>query len=202
MQEHIREYGSPDKVSEGETEMVGGLRFALLTLVTLVSVASVTSVASQTAGPSVEPEAVTQQVFEAINAGIGTEAARRFSESAVLEGFGLCPGNRCVGTAAIQGGVKTAVDERLHLIVLAPITRQTPSRVTGRVDILSDSISRGGAQRLVYEFASEVQNGRIVSLTLMPVLTDRQTAAFLGVGMPASVGGRMMPPSTGDGGLR
>ena len=78
----------------------------------------------------------------------------------------------------------------------------TGTSANGGVMITSTSIVRGGAERLAYRFEVQLQNGRIARLTLTPVLTDPQTAAYLGTGQPASVAPRFAPPATGDGGLR
>jgi hypothetical protein len=87
-------------------------------------------------------------------------------------------------------------------MTMAPVRVSNGSNTAGQVHVLSDSIRRGGAQRLVYNFELQFDGQLVSRLKLVPVLSDGQTAAFLGTGQPASVPPRLVPPAAGDAGLR
>ena len=179
--------------------MSSTLKFVAAGIAVLVLFGSF-SFAARAQTPTVGPDVATRTASLLEVMGRGSKAADQFTDSAVLEGFGFCPGARCVGRDSIRQALDAAAGDKAALMAMAPV-QGSGSRATGQVHVLSDSILRGGAQRLVYQFEVEYQGPLVSRMTLTPLLSDSQTAAFLGTAPPASVAPRLAPPAAGDGGL-
>jgi hypothetical protein len=170
--------------------------------VTLVAIFGFLAISAQAQTPTLGPDVSSRTVSLFDSLGHGPKAADQFSASASLEGFGFCPADRCLGREAIRQALKMAADDKVAFMTMAPVRVANGSSATGQVHVLSDSIRRGGAQRLVYNFEIQFEGQLVSRLKLVPLLSDSQTSAFLGTGKPASVPPRLVPPAAGDGGLR
>jgi hypothetical protein len=146
--------------------------------------------------------ATTNRLLDAINAENATGAVAELDASAVFEGFGFCPGDRCADVDTILTALDIAASEDARLTRVTGTQRAIGDVTSLQVELRANSIRGGGAERLLFDVESEVKAGKVTSLRFKPA-SDAQTQAFLGTGTRASLGPRpVQPPAAGDGGLR
>jgi hypothetical protein len=143
----------------------------------------------------------THALLQAINAEDTTAAMNQLTATTVVDGFGFCPGDRCVGQT-MKAAIDSAVAENVRLRIIDGTERVIGDLWISEVELQADSISMAGTNRLLFQMESQVKEGKIIRLRFTPELDDPQTVAFLGTGTPASVApGPVKPPATGDAGL-
>ena len=161
-------------------------------------------ISAQQPNPEEPVRGVANQLLAAVNNEDVTAVVAVLDSDVVIEGFGFCPGDRCTGIEAVRAALETAAGENVRIRSVPGMERVQGRVWIGEVEVRADSITAGGAERLLFQLEIEVDGGKAVRLRFVPELDDEQTARFLGTGTPASVGGSAGPihaPSTGSGGL-
>jgi hypothetical protein len=143
----------------------------------------------------------TNTFLQAVNAEDTAAAMNQLTATTAVDGFGFCPGDRCVGQT-MKAALDMAAGENVRLRIVDGTERVLGDVWISEVELRADSVTKGGADRLLFQLESQVKDGKVIRLRFTPELDDAQTVKFLGTGTPASVGPRpVTPPAAGDGGL-
>jgi hypothetical protein len=93
------------------------------------------------------------------------------------DGIGVCSATPCSGKTAIQAELARQIGVKTRFVPLSLTT--TGNLATGLWDARSDRVQAAGAHRALVTITSEVRDGKTVSMSLVLVRDDPQTARFI-----------------------
>jgi len=127
---------------------------------------------------TVDPKALVEQLWDAINQGDAEAAAQLFAEDGVFEDYNHGPPDAFAGRDVILAFLKDrALNLNLHVTSIDLET--SGATATGRIERSTPaSISATGFERLIELVTVEVRGSEISSLRLQPDLTDAETAEW------------------------
>lgn len=125
-----------------------------------------------------DPEALLEQLWDAINQGDAEAAAELFAEDGVFEDYNHGPPDAFAGRDVILDFFQDRA-LNLNLRVTSIDLETSGGTATGRIErSIPESIRATGFERLIELITVEVRGSEILSLRLLPDLTDAETAEW------------------------
>ncbi len=166
-------------------------------LATVLGLGFLTPPLALSAPAAQDPATVVAAYVAAVNAGNADGAAATFSENATdvhAPARGSCSRQSpCIGRPAILADLRA----RIALHDCFTIVEQTVqgSVVLSRVEVWNDDIRANGVDRIVNQWMTLVDQGRIAARYAVPDLSDPQTAANAAIGAGTQAPGAALPIS-------